>query len=94
MRAVLWKTVSVANVTWIERGGAAAMQQQQLVQLHDLIELDPHGIDRGSHPLLRVRIPSSAGISKNLLAQCGAAIAPPLLVEPQPLQATTYTTAA
>jgi hypothetical protein len=51
MRAVIWKTVSVANVTWIERGGAAAMQQQQLVQLHDLIELDPHVIDRGSHPL-------------------------------------------
>jgi hypothetical protein len=42
MRAVIWKTATVANVTWIEQGGAAAMQQQQLVELHDLIEHGPH----------------------------------------------------
>ena len=53
MRAVIWKTVSVANVTWIERGGAAAMQQQQLVELHDLIELGLHEIDRADAPILR-----------------------------------------
>jgi hypothetical protein len=66
----------------------AAMQQQQLVELHDLIELDPHEIDRADRTHF-----CALEFRNNLLAQCGAAYCVALLVEPQTLQATAYTVA-
>src|SRR5689334_25174297 len=55
-------------------------------------EHSPEHVDLRIAPLLGVRIPGRVppGFSKKSVARCGAA----LLVEPQTLQATTYTTAA